>query len=651
MKFSFTMKRTLFFFILCFMLKLHVIAEVRLPHIFSDNMVFQQNQSIRIWGWADKKESVEIRFLDQVKKVKADKDGSWQVELSPVLYGGPYELNVKGKDNAICLKNILVGEVWLCSGQSNMEWVVGNVRDAQIEIGNADYPLIRSFNVSKDMSMKPKDDLNGVWTVCSPQTVSDYSAVAYFFARKLYQELNVPIGIINSSWGGTDIESWTSAAMFEQLPASFRARYKGVDAENYDQFAREIEQRKAAYEKALTQDPGDVERWYADNYDDSSWKYVSVPGLWKNELIAVDGTVWSRFEVDLPDSAEGKEATLYLGPIDDNDVTYVNGVKVGSTEGHTVERCYNIPAQLLKAGKNSVTVKIIDTGGDGGLYGKADDVCLEIEAKRYSLAGEWRYKTGVTKNEFNYMDISPNMYYATLFNSMIRPITPFRIKGTIWYQGENNAANAYNYRSMFPALINDWRAQWGYEFPFYWVQLANFMAKDEEPQESQWAELREAQTMTLTLPKTGQAVITDIGQADDIHPRNKQDVGLRLALNALNKDYGKKNLVCVGPTYKSMRVDGHKIIISYDHIGSGLVVKNKYGYIEGFTIAGSTGEYHWAKAYLDGSCVIVYSDEVTDPVHVRYAWSNNPDVNLYNREGLPAVPFRTDSRRGITQYD
>ena len=220
-----------------------------------------------------------------------------------------------------------------------------------------------------------------------------------------------------------------------------------------------------------------------------------------------------------------------------------------------------------------------------------------------------------------------------------------------WYQGENNAANAYNYRSMFPALINDWRAQWGYEFPFYWVQLANFMAKDEEPQESQWAELREAQTMTLVLPKTGQAVITDIGQADDIHPRNKQDVGLRLALNALNKDYGKKNLVCVGPTYKSMRVDGHKIIISYDHIGSGLVVKNKYGYIEGFAIAGSTGEYHWAKAYLDGSCVIVYSDEVTDPVHVRYAWSNNPDVNLYNREGLPAVPFRTDSRRGITQYD
>lgn len=645
------MKSSIFFFVCYFIFSLQVVAEIRLPHIFSDNMVFQRDQPIKIWGWADKKEQVEVHFLNQSKKVRADKYGEWQIELDPLSYGGPYELYIKSENSNICFRNILIGEVWLCSGQSNMEWVVANVADAKNEINEANYSQIRSFNVLKDMDVKPKDDLKGKWTICSPETVSDYSAVAYFFARKLYQELNIPIGIINSSWGGTDIESWTSATAFEQLPEKFRARYQGFDAEHYEQFVQEIEQRRLAYEKALTSDPGNIQEWYSYNYDDTLWKSVSVPGLWRNELIAIDGSVWMRFELDLPDSEKGKEATLILGPIDDNDVTWVNGVKVGETEGHTIERSYKVPANILKAGKNNITIKVIDTGGDGGLYGDADNTCLEVGAKRYSLSGEWKYKTGVTKNEFHYIDVSPNMYYATLFNSMINPITSYRIKGVIWYQGENNAANAYNYRTMFPALINDWRKQWGYEFPFYWVQLANFMGKDNEPQDSQWAELREAQTMTLSLPQTGQAVITDIGQAEDIHPRNKQDVGLRLALNALNKDYGMSDIVYSGPTYKSMQIEGNKIIISFDNVGSGLVVKNKYGYIEGFAIAEKGGKFYWAKAYLDGNDVVVYSSKVVHPAEVRYSWSNNPDVNLYNKEGLPAVPFRTDSRVGITQYN
>lgn len=644
-------KVSILFFLFYTVLSYSAFAEVTLPHIFSDNMVFQQQQPIKVWGWADPKESVEVSFLDQVKKAKADKDGKWQLELDAVSHGGPYELKVKGKNNDICFSNILVGEVWLCAGQSNMEWIVENVKDAKNEISNADYPQIRSFNVIKDMSMELKDDLDGEWEVCSPQTVSNFSAVAYFFARKLYRELNIPIGIINSSWGGTDIESWTSANMFEQLPASLRARYQSVDAKNFKQFAKEVSQRKAAYEKALLSDPGDIQKWFTSDYDDSEWESVPVPGIWKNELIAVDGTVWTRLELELPETAAGKSATLNLGPIDDNDVTWINGVEVGHTEGHTVERVYSVPQDLLKVGKNVITVKVIDSGGDGGVYGKADNLCLEIGARRYSLAGEWKYKTGVTKNQFNYIDFSPNMYYAILFNSMINPITKFKVKGVIWYQGENNASNAYNYRTMFPALIKDWREQWGYEFPFYWVQLANFMEKDEEPEDSQWAELREAQTMTLALPKTGQAVITDIGQADDIHPRNKQHVGLRLALNALNKDYGMTDLVYSGPTYKSMKIEGNKVIISFDNIAGGLIVKNKYGYIDGFAVAGKNGKFYWAKAYLDGDKVVVSSDKVMEPADVRYAWSNNPDVNLFNSEGLPAASFRTDKRKGITQYD
>lgn len=641
--------KTLFSFWTC-LAALSLQAEVKLPHIFSDNMVIQRDKPIKVWGWADPNEQVEIHFLNQTKKVKADKDGNWNVSLNGVPFGGPYILEVKGKTNKISLNDILIGEVWLCSGQSNMAWTVKDVNDAEQEISTAIYPQIRSFNVVRDMKMKPKSDLDGKWEVCSPATVRNFSAVAYFFARKLNIELGVPVGIINSSWGGTDVETWTSPEAFGKLPEKFKNRYSKMEIADFDKFVDENEQNKKLFEEAMSNDRGIKEKWF-DQVDLSTWQRIDVPQLWENELGDVDGIIWFQYHLELPENAQNEFAQLELGPIDDNDVVWINGVKVGETVGYNIDRKYDVPKNVLKGGSNVITVKVVDTGGGGGMYGEAENMYLKVADKAYSLAGNWWYKISVNNTEFNYMALSPNMFPSLLYNAMINPINQFAIKGTIWYQGENNASEAYNYRTLFPALINDWREKWGYEFPFYWVQLANYLAKTDTPVESGWAELREAQTMTLSLPQTGQAVITDIGEANDIHPRNKQDVGLRLALIALNKDYGKKDIIYSGPTFRSLIIQDNKAIVSFDNIGEGLVVKNKYGYIEGFTIAGADKKFEWAKAYLDGDRVVVYTDKISNPVAVRYSWANNPDVNLYNKNGLPAAPFRTDDWKGLTQKD
>lgn len=626
-------------------------AEVKLSHIFTDNMVIQQNKPIKVWGWADKNETVEVRFLNQIKKTKADKNGHWLLQLNPITYGGPYTMDVKGKKNNISLKNILVGEVWLCSGQSNMEWIVSNSMNANEEIANANYPEIRSFNVVKDMSFEPKSDLNGKWEVCSPETAGNFSAVGYFFARKLYQELNIPIGIINSSWGGTDIETWTSSDSFSELSDKFMARYNKLVAEDMNTFVKENDQNKKAFQDALANDTGLKEEWYKPSFNTNSWGTMPVPKLWDGELASIDGILWFKYNFTLPNGSNGKSAKIHIGPIDDNDITWINGVKIGETIGHLTHRVYNIPENVLKDGANTIVVKITDNAGGGGFWGEKENLYVELNGQKYPLAGDWQYKASVTNKDYKFIDISPNMYPSLLYNAMINPIINFPIKGAIWYQGENNAGVAYNYRTLFPNMISNWRTKWGYEFPFYWVQLANFMAKDNTPKDSEWAELREAQSLTLSVPQTGEAVITDIGDANDIHPRNKQDVGIRLALNALNKDYGKTDIVYSGPTYKAISINGNKATITFNNVDKGLDVKNNYGYVEGFTIAGADKKFEWAKAYIDGDKVIVYSDKISNPVAVRYSWSNNPDVNLFNKDGLPAAPFRTDDWKGITQRD
>lgn len=639
-----------FLSLLLFCLCISVIAEIKLPHIFSNNMVIQRDKPIKIWGQADKNEKVEVNFNGQKRTTKANSTGNWIVTFRPMKYGGPHTLTIKGKTNTISLENILIGDVWLCSGQSNMEWTVKDVNNASEEIASAQHPNIRSFNVTKDMSTTPKNDLNGEWTVCSPETVRDYSAVGYFFARELNKETDIPIGIINSSWGGTDIETWIPENTFQQLPEKFHERYKNAEiGDDFNTFVKENEEKRMVYQNAMQNETGIKEQWYNKPID-NTWKEIEVPKYWsQTELGNADGYVWFKYNFNLPKGVSGKKATLHLGPIDDDDITWINGTKIGETNAYTVNRIYDIPENILKEGANTITVRVFDNTGDGGFYGKPESMYILADGQKYPLAGEWKYKASVLTSQFGYINISPNMYPSLLYNAMINPLINFPIKGSIWYQGENNAGQAYKYRTLFPLFINSWREKWNTDFPFYWVQLANFMAEDKQPAESEWAELREAQTMTLSVPHTGQATIIDIGEADDIHPRNKQDVGLRLALISLNKDYDKKDIVTSGPMFKSMEIAGDKAIISFDYADSGLETKSKYGYVNGFAIAGKDNKFVWAKAYIDGNKVIVYNEKINNPVSVRYAWGNNPDVNLYNKEGLPTVSFRTDSLDGITK--
>lgn len=628
-------------------------ADVRLAGVFGDNMVIQRDHSVKVWGWADRNEPVKVIFQDQEHKTHANRNGAWSVTLQPLKAGGPYSLQVKGKRNMVEYQNILVGEVWLCSGQSNMVWPVSLSGNPQEEIAAADHSYIRELNVTKKVHWIPQADIEGQWKVCSPETVADFSALAYYYARELYRKLGVPIGIINSSWGATDIETWISAPTYENLPATVTNPYDPALIASLDKYLSDNSGNLDGYLETMSRDRGLDEKWFKENTDDAAWNQMELPQKWAETPLAnVDGFVWFRYAVTLPASAEGVPASLSLGQIDDADITWINGVEVGRLNGYNHSRVYPVPAGVLKAGRNVITIRVEDELAMGGFMSSVEAFFLEIpgsETLKVSLAGSWKYFPTVVNADYFGTRLEPNSLYSLLYNAMINPLKDFRIRGAIWYQGESNTARAYAYRTLFPSLIQDWREQWGYEFPFYWVQLANYMEKEKEPANSAWAELREAQTMALSLPQTGQAVTIDIGEAYDIHPKNKQDAAKRLAFNAFHGAYGMKEVVFSGPTYSSMQKQGNKIVLTFDLYGSMLNIRSKYGYIEGFAIAGADQQFFWAKAELQGAKVVVWSDQVGDPVAVRFAWGNNPDVSLYNQVGLPVVPFRTDNWKGITE--
>ncbi|HUV66768.1 MAG TPA: sialate O-acetylesterase [Sedimentisphaerales bacterium] len=491
------------------------LADVRLPAIIGDNMVLQRGGPVSVWGWADPGEEimVSVSWHGMSWAVTTGQNGKWAFKMNPPKAGGPYGITLRGK-NEIEIKNVMVGEVWVCSGQSNMQFAVRQAVNGEQEVADADYPNIRLFTVERTVADQPQSDCKGNWTSCSPEAVPGFSAVGYFFGRELHKKLGVPVGLIHTSWGGTPAEAWTRRGMLKAEPD-----FSPI-LERYDDALSKYPQAKQEYERKL-----------------EDWKQA---------------------------------------------------VEKAKTEG---TRAPGRPREPLGAA---------DPHSPSGLY-----------------------------------------------NAMIAPLIPFSIQGAIWYQGESNASRAYQYRKLFPAMIKNWRDDWGQgDFPFLFVQLANFKEQKPDPGESDWAELREAQSMTLALPNAGMAVIIDIGEAKNIHPKNKQDVGKRLALWALANSYGQKIEYC-GPVYKSSKTEGNRIILTFDHVGDGLVAAPEQP-LKGFAIAGADREFVWADARIDGNTVVVSSDKVSGPVAVRYAWADNPVCNLYNKEGLPASPFRTDDWPGVT---
>lgn len=642
-------------------------SGLKLPPLFGDHMVIQRNRDIPVWGWAKPGESITVEICGKKKTSKADEKGEWIVRLKPLPAGGPYELVISGS-KTLKFQDVLIGEVWVCSGQSNMDMTVdsawGKVLNAEKEVAEANYPQIRFFNTRHTFRGSPLRDFesDGGWMPCLPETTKDFSATAYFFGRHIYKELNVPVGVIRAAWGGTPIESWMNLSALKDIPA-FAYRLENIDEilsslDNYKTRYPELQERWKS--KFQEKEPGFQSqiKWFETSLETKDWEEMILPRLWDSikDLGSFDGVVWFRREFELPDDYADNKSILHLGTIDDEDVTWINGKRIGEKNLFFASRDYNIPEGVLKTGKNVVTVMILDTGGHGGFSGEADKMKLEVatgnESQFFSLAGKWKYKVGCNLKNLPPRPIPAEFVQLTpsvLYNGMIAPLIPYGIQGVIWYQGESNAARAFEYRILFPAMIQSWRKNWGQgDFPFLFVQIANFGVVPTEPVENDWAELREAQLMTLSTPQTGMAVIIDIGESNNIHPGNKQDVGYRLGLAAQAIAYGEK-IVYSGPIYRkdSMKIEGNKIRLYFDHVGSGLMAKN--GELQGFAVAGKDKKFVWAKAVIKGDSLLVWSEKVSHPASVRYGWAASPVCNLYNREELPASPFRTDNWPGITE--
>jgi sialate O-acetylesterase len=628
-------------------------------------MVLQRDAPARIWGWADPGEGVRVAVAEASAEAKADGDGRWAVDLAPQPAGGPYRLTIAG-DNTLTFEDVWLGEVWVASGQSNMEWPLSR-SDGGDAAAAAGCEGLRLFTVARATSLTPRDDVGGEWAACDEATAPSFSAVAFHFGQELHRRLGTRIGLIHSSWGGTPAEAWTSRAALEAQP-TLRPMVAGFDAASNDPEAqKELAAKLEAWETAnYHQDTGNEgfgRGWARPGFDSSGWKAMALPGQWEQAGLPIDGAVWFRRTVDIPAPWAGRDLTLSLGAIDDFDTTYFAGEEIGGTGKETpgywsVPRRYAVPGRLVKAGSTAIAVRAFDHYGNGGFAGSAPEMTLapsDGAGTSLSLAGAWAYavERGLepSRPDFatqpRYPSPDNSSSPTVLYGGMLAPLTPYTIRGVIWYQGEANAGAAGQYRTLFPAMIRDWRGAWGRgDFPFLFVQLANYMERKEAPGESAWAELREAQMRTLVLPNTGMAVIIDIGEADDIHPRNKTDVGLRLARWALADTYGE-DVVRSGPLYDSSAVEGGAVRVRFHHRGGGLSTSDGEP-PRAFAVAGADRTWHWAEARIDGAAVLVSSPAVPQPVALRYAWADNPVATLQNAEGLPASPFRTDDWPTIT---
>jgi sialate O-acetylesterase len=643
-------------------------SHLRLPSIISDNMLIQQKTNTRIWGKADPGVKIFVApSWGPEQGVRAGKDGKWSVEFPAPEAGGPYKLRVSAGDTTININDILCGEVWVCSGQSNMEMPVqgwpprDTIMHSAKAIADAALPNIRLFNVTKRVSSEPLDDCVGKWEVCNPLSVKPFSATGFFFGRKLYEKLNIPVGLIESSWGGTPSEAWTSAdaltsggefvnemaAMKESQPlvAQYQAFLEGH---------KKVDVKPAGEGQYKDLGLGDEAAANSD-YNDATWPSMTLPAKFETVLGDFDGVVWFRKVVNIPASLAGKDLVLTLGPIDDMDCAWFNGKLVGATETGgfwQTDRHYDVPGALVKEGPNTIAVRVLDTGGGGGIWGAPGSMFITLKDGKQPLdiSGDWKYQVSaeLTANKFYIFDMTNNEFRsvkkpmaigpnspATLYNGMINPIINYRIKGAIWYQGEANVGRAAQYEKIFPMMIMNWRDKWQIpDFPFYFVQIAPYVYQGVDSTDGLL--LREAQAASLKTPKTGMVVTLDITTVQNIHPPFKVPVGERLAALALNNDYNIKT-PSQGPVFKSVTADGKVLKVQFDNPGTGLVSKSEL--IPEFEVAGEDGKFVKATAKIVNSEVWVSSPLVAKPVKVRYCWRNGAEGTLLNGDGLPASEF------------
>lgn len=620
-------------------------AQIKLPRLISDGMVLQRDRPVKIWGWASANETVELMFNEKKYTAQADDSGNWTILLPPQPAGGPVAMTFTGK-NQLTVNDILFGDVWVCSGQSNMELPMERVKEKYAaQIATAENKNIRQFLVADkyDFNTVHQDLDAGNWKSANPETILEFSAVAYFFAKELYDQYQVPIGLINAALGGSPVEAWMSEDALLDFPDLHKEAQRFKDHKRIEEIETSDRSRSDNWHAELNKKDAGLERWHDPALDDSDWNNMNIPGYWADQGLGyANGSVWFRKKITIPAAMTSKPGKLWLGRIVDADSVFVNGNFIGTTSYQYPPRRYAFDAGVLKEGENTISVRVISNSGRGGFV-LDKPYFLSVGNDTLDLTGSWKFKQGASMPALG----SPTFIRwkpMGLYNRMIAPLLNYSIKGVIWYQGESNTDQVKEYEKTFPAMIRNWRTKWNQgNFPFLFVQLANFMEAKIQPTESNWAALREAQRKTLAVPNTGMVVTIDLGEWNDIHPLNKADVGKRLALAAQHIAYQNKQVVYAGPLYQSHKIKKNTIVLSFSDIGSGLQAKGG-NELTHFAIAGPDKKFVWAKAKIKGNTVVVWSDEIAKPVAVRYAWADNPEgANLYNREGLPASPFTTEN--------
>jgi sialate O-acetylesterase len=646
--------RNLYAFFLLNLVCLSISAQLKTARVFADHMVLQRNQQLPVWGTATKSAKVTVAFNGQLITVKADADGNWKAILKPMQAGGPYIMKISTAHDHITFSDVMLGEVWICSGQSNMEFSLNNAFGYRAEQRNAPKMAIRQFQVPKKIALTPDKDLSdGQWVKADTNTVGEFTAVGYFFAKKLSETLHVTVGLINSNWGGTQVEDWISKDAMLASP-QFNAVAKSLPA-NWDGLKQRLDTRLKHFtypnQHVVYYSAEELATKPAAFFD--TWQKGNAPGSWdwQGKTYSYRGEGYMERTIKL-DSAYAKfSSVLHLGGTNLGLRVYINGKQVqGDTLGYNYQ--FKLPAGAWRGGNNTLLVHFVNNGDNTSnktIGFNANDLNVRFADTLVNLAdGNWRDLPDFSRPY--HFEFLPNNTAFMLYNTMINPLIPYSIAGVIWYQGESNTSTAYEYRTSFPLLINDWRTKWKNDFPFLFVQLSSFGGFQNSNMGSNWAELREAQTLTLNFPNTGMAVTTDVGDATNIHPRNKADVGYRLAAKALSLTY-KLQGFSESPLFKAVDFNGKEAIVNFSYAENGLMAKDKYGYIKGFELAGADHKFYYAQAKItDGNKVRVWCDQVKNPVAVRYAWMDAPlEANLFNKDGFPVSPFRSDNWPGLTE--